>query len=336
MNKGVCWVVIILLMVSCSTEPQNIIPQTSVASIDSPVPANTVFSTPLITPTVSSTPRAIPTKTPTTTPDPILLTQEAEVSACAGSEKNWFDKFIRDTYFMNDQWNAYMCKDVGLYTKVSNPTDEIVWNIPSVDDDQNNPGPEWYWLPFLRSTNGKYLYLKPVCLCYIDGPWLIYSSGFGLSRLDLNTGEFAVWLKPDVAVYSFEFTQDGNLFAFSPPEFSGTIKITDLISGEEQVLSLKESYAILEYRWTPDNLHLVIFARESSIGYSVLVYKLQSEVIRKVVDKNNIDFSILPDYPDEPRYYVSDVSNDSLVISDVHDEGDFSINIHTGEIVKIN
>src|SRR4030095_9974701 len=249
MNKVTYWALITLFIVSCSKEPQNIISPTSVASIDLPIPTNTVFSTPLITPTISSTPRPVSTKTSTATVDPILLTQEAEVSVCAGNEKNWFDKFIWDTYFINGQWNAYICKDSGVYTKVSNPTNGIVWNVQSVDDDQNNPGPEWYWLPYLWSTNGKYLYLKPVCLCYIDSPWLIYSSGYGLSRLDLYTGEFATWLKTHYSGYSFEFTQDGNLFAFAPSDLQGVIKIRDLISGDEQDLSFRAKYAVLEFRW---------------------------------------------------------------------------------------
>lgn len=260
MKKIVWWAFVTLFLISCSKEADKLIPSPSIIPVDSPVPTKTVFGKPLITPTISSTSRPVPTKTPTSTPDPILLTQEAEVSACAGSERNWFDKFIWHTYFVNGQWNAYMCKDIGVYTKVSNLTAGKVWNIPSVDDDQANPGPEWYWLPYLWSANGKYLYLKPVCLCNIDSPWLIYSSGYGLSRLDLDTCEFAVWLKPDSSGYSFEFTQNGNLFAFSPSDLPGVIKIRDLTSGSEQNLSFKDKYAILEFRWTSDNSRYARFS----------------------------------------------------------------------------
>ncbi len=273
MNKVVCWVVITLLIVSCSKEPQNIIPQASVTSINSPVPTNTVFSKPLITPTISSTPRPVSTKTPTLTPNPILLTQEAEILSCAGSEKNWFDKLIWDTYFTNGQWNAYVCKDDGVYTKISNPTDGIVWNIPALDDDQTNLGPEWYWLPYLWSDDGSYLYLTPHCLCIIDSPWLIYLSGYGLSRLNLETGQFDSWLKPSDSGYSFSFTDDGSFLAVSPGEFPAQIKVRNLISGEERNLSFGKTYFVLELDWTPDNSRLVILAQElggylmnSSIG----------------------------------------------------------------------
>jgi len=342
MNKAVWWIVITLLIVSCSKESQNIMPQTSVASIDSPAPTNTVFSKPLITPTISSTPHPVPTKTLTSPPDLAYLTQEAVVSSCAATERTWYTKHLSSDYFTNRQWGAVICSDDGIYTRVTNTSLNLTWNVPSYDDgDVNTPEPSWYWVPYLWSDNDKYLYLRSVCLCFIDSPWLLYSSGFGLSRLDLETGEFGIWLKPSDFGYSFDFSNDGILFAFSLSNFPDVIKIRDLKSGNEQNLSFKKKYIILEFRWTSDNSRLVIFTEEhednpSESGFSVFVYSIEKGALRKLLDKNTLNSSFPTENSMGPRIYISDLTDDILTLSHVFDENTFKLNIQTGELVRIN
>lgn len=342
MNKVACWALIALLMASCSQQPQNITSPTSVAFVDSPAPTNTVFSKPLITPTISSTPYPVPTKTLTLTLDPISLTQEAAVSSCAATERTWYTKHLSSDYFTKGQWGAVICSDNGIYTRVTNTSLDLTWNVPSYDDGNvNTPEPSWYWAPYLWSGNGKYLYLRSVCLCFIDSPWLLYSSGFGLSRLDLETGEFDIWLKPSDIGYSFEFSNDGNLLAFSLPDYSDVIKIRDLKSNNEQNLNFKEKYIILEFRWTSDNSQLVIFTEEhednpSESGFSVFVYSIEKGALRKLLDKNTLNSSFPTENSIEPRIYISDLTDDILTLSHVFDENTFKLNIQTGELSYIN
>ncbi len=341
MNKVACWALIALLMASCSQQPQNITSPTSVAFVDSPLPTNTVFSKPLITPTISRTPHPIPTETMTSTFDPTYLTQEAVVSACAATERAWYTKHLSSDYFTNGPWSAVVCSDNGIYTKVTNASLNLIREIPAVYDVSDNPTPFWYWKPFLWSPDGKYLYMEPECLCFIDSPWLIYASGFGLSRLDLLSGQFDVWLEPSHNPwYNFAFSPDANLFAFTPPDFYQIIRIKNLLTGEEKSISLKEKYNILEYRWTPDNSRLVVFTEEhvnNSLenGFSIFVYSVKSDALIKIVDKNNLNFAFPTEGYIEPRMAISDLTNDALELADTFGENKFQINIRSGEFISI-
>jgi hypothetical protein len=256
-------------------------------------------------------------------------------------EKTWYTKHLSKTYFTHENWGAVVCSDNSIYTRVSNESLNITWNVPPFDDDVSTPEPIAYWQPYVWSGDGRYLYLEPIFLGYIDSPWLIYSSGFGLSRLNLETGEFGIWLEPNIFGHSFEFTQDEKLFAFSPPDFNNTINIRDLISGREQSLSLKEKYSILQYRWTPDGSRLVILTEESAgdssqSGFSIFVYNIKNEVLRKLLDKNNLNSSFLTEDFIEPRISISDLSNDVLFISDIFQENAFELNISTGELIQVS
>lgn len=335
MNKKICWVIILLIVVSCSSELQNSVPpKFSTVTI-------ALSSTPLIAPTVTLTSSPTSTKIVTSTADPILLTQEAIVSSCASAERTWYSKHLPYAFFTNELWGAVVCSDKGVYTKVSNSSLDKTWIVPSLDGDLSTPEPSWFWEPYLWTNDGKYLYLQARCLCFIDSPWLIYSSGFGLSRINLETGQVDTWLKPNDSSYSFEFTQGGELFAFSPPDSSHVIKIRDLISGEEQSLSFKNKYTILEYRWTPDKSRLVIFTEErgtnqSENGFSIIVYSMDSKILEKLVDKNNLNDSFPTEEYIGPRIYISELSNQVLRMEDVFQENVFELDIRTGELTKLD
>lgn len=344
MNKVAFGILIVLLVTSCSSELQNIA-----------TPSTTIFSHPTLPRVPSSEPASTSTivvsfpsatKALTLTPNPILLTQKAVVSSCAASERSWYTKHLSGTYFTNEQWEAVVCSDDGIYTKIWNTPLGLTWKVPLLTNDrvyENDVHIEeqWYWVPYLWSENGIYLYMKPVCLCFIDSPWLIYSSGFGLSRLDLSAGQFDIWFKPSgITSYSFAFTEDGNIFAFSPEQLPEMIKIRDLESGNEQLLGFKDKYSILEYRFTPDNSRLVIFTEEyesdsSKSGFSVFVYYLKTEILKKLLDKNNLNFSLPTETHIEPRIFISEVTNDLLTLNDVWDENDFQLNLWTGELVQV-
>jgi hypothetical protein len=338
MKKIIQWVFVMVFLVSCSANRQKDTPSPNPIDTNIPTPTNNISSKTIIPPTISNTPSLVPTRTMMPTSNPTLLTQEAVISSCAAKERVWYTKHLSTKYTVNGQWGVVICSDNGIYTKVVNETLNILWEIPAVYDNSIPPVPTWYWKPYLWSPDGRYLYMEPICLCSIDSPWLIYASGYGLSRLNLNSGRLDVWLTPsDNPWYTFAFSDDVKLFAYTPPDFYGTIKVRNLATGEERNINFKEKYNILEYRWTPDNSRLVVFTEEyvndpSENGFSVFVYSLKSETLIKLMDKNNLNFTFPTEEHMEPRIAISDLTNHVLKLSDVYGENEFQINIRSGEL----
>ena len=94
MKKVFLWVFIALFFVSCTAEPQTVMPVPSVIPMATAKPTNTISSNLLIAPTVSNTPHPVPTKTFTLTPDPVYLTEEAIVLSCASKERTSYTKYL--------------------------------------------------------------------------------------------------------------------------------------------------------------------------------------------------------------------------------------------------
>lgn len=324
--KNLLWVVLVILIVGCTNQNLQL--------------ENTKTPTPyLLTPTTTSAPFVAPTILIHTL-DPISATQQSVIESCTRTERDYYTKFVSNYYFTNGHWAAYVCSDNGVYAKIVNGTLNSTWIIPAIDEDLSVEGAEWYWLPYFWSDDEKYLYLRPVCFCFIDSPWLIYSSGYGLSRLDLNTGELNIWLKPYHGGYSFEFSSDKKLFAYYPPDLSNTIKIKNLFSNEEKILSLKEKYIILGFRFTPDTSKLFILTEEYDNDsleskYSIFIYNLRNDFLMKLVDKSNLGYAFpAKEFAEPPRIYISELTNEFLVIIDDYYGLEFKVNIKTGEWIK--
>lgn len=338
-NRKVAIFLLACIVVSCSNMMQNeVTPSLSLVVTGTSLPTNTPLEE--TTPLPLSTPRPTRTVQPTKTVDPFLATREAALGSCRGNPSHNIDKFISIAYASNGEWNYTICQDNGVYTKVFNDGLGIAWNIPAFDDDLNNEGPEWYWESYLWSDDGRYLYLKPKFLGFIDDPWSMYLSGYGLSRLDLNFGQLDVWLEPD-ASYKFAFSSDTDLFAFTPLDLYQTIKIRNLITGEERNLNLKEKYNILKYQWTPDNSRLVIFTEKQvddplESAFSVFVYSLKNDILIKITEKRKVDISVSTDPHDEPRISISNLTNDVLELSNIYSEEKFQINLRSGEFISIS
>lgn len=303
---------------------------------------NTNLEEVVFTSTVSHTPQPTQTTLPNSpTPVPFSLTENAIIAACNGTERFWYTKHLSAQYYVNEQWGAVICSDIGIYTKVINESLNVVWKIPSVEGSPDTSEPSWYWKPLLWSPNGKYLYLEAICLCFIDSPWLIYADGFGLSRLDLFSGQFDVWLKPsDNPWYNFVFSDDTRFFAFTPTGLYQVVKIRDLMTGEEKSISLKEKYNVLKYQWTPDNSRLVIFAEEHAedpleAAFVIFVYSLKDETLIKIAGIKKKEILASTDPYDSPRILISNLTNDVLELSDLYSEEKFQVNLRSGEFISL-
>jgi len=159
-------------------------------------------------------------------------------------------------------------------------------------------------------------------------------------QLDLTSGERNIFLKPNTAGYTFALSEDGRLFAFLS-DIPRTIIVRDVKIKEENQLSLKENYKILEMRWTPDGARLIILTEESAEdpaqgGFSIFEYNLERDTLKKLVDKNNLNSLYSSDPSAEPRIYISGLTNDVLSLSDKLQEGYFEINLQNGEVVQTN
>ena len=319
-----------ILLAGCSartTEP--VVPVISTLSLTAPKSPHPTFT---LLPTV--------TQEPTQTPAPILVTREAALDSCRGNSPDRIDKYITQAYSTNNFWSTTICQDNGIYTKVVKLGKDKVWKIPALDTDETTSGADWFWEPYLWSVDGDYLYLTPKYLGFIDSPWLIYSNGFGLARLDLSTGLFDTWLKPRDGGYTFALSEDGRLFA-SLSDIPRTINIRDVKTLDEQKLNFREKYKILEIRWTPDGANLIIFTEEtaddpSQSGFSIFVYNFERDDLTKLVDKNNLNSLYSSDEFEEPRIHISDQSNEILSLSDTLQDGYFEVNLQTGEVIQMD
>lgn len=330
---------LIFIITGCSSFLQDRTIPSATGFATSLMPTGTQSLEVILTPTAAHIPQPTLTFIPST-PFPFSLTGSAIVSACTEAELFWYTKHLSTTYYVNDQWSAVVCSDDGIYTKVINEFLEITWRIPSEKGDSDTYELEWYWKPLLWSPDGKYLYLEAVCLCFIDSPWLIYADGYGLARLNLLTGQFDEWLKPNGGS-KFSFSDDMKLFAFTPQDFYQLIRVRSLVTGEERTLSFEEKYNVLQYRWTPDETRLVIFTSEhvnnlSENGFSIFVYSWNNEALIKLVDKNNLNFTFPTKEHIEPRMYISDLTNDILELTDIYGKEKFHINIGSGEIISLS
>jgi hypothetical protein len=221
---------------------------------------------------------------------------------------------------------------------VTKPGEDKTWKIPAVDTDPRTTGPDWFWEPYLWSVDGDYLYLTPGYLGSIDSPWLIYSSGFGLAQLDLSTGVLNTLLAPNDNGYTFALSEDGRLYAYLP-DIPRTINILDVKTKERKQLNFKEKYNILEMRWTPDGARLLVLTEElaedpAQGGFSIFEYSLEGDDLKKLVDKNSLNSLYTSDEFDEPRVHISNLTNETLSLSDTLQEGFFEVNLETGEVIQ--
>ena len=320
MQKLYFMVLLVLFLVSCEANQM----QTPTLKTNTPTPTIMMLDMP----TVFSTPNPTSTNKPTQTIDPIQATQEVALASCRGNSDTPIDKYIQQAYSQFNHWTATVCQDDGIYTKVLNLETEKIWNVASIDDNTSYSGPEWFWEPFLWSENSKYLYMKSEPIGFIDSPWLRYSSGFGLSRLNLENGQMDVWLKPSQGGYHFAFNSDATFFISSFTGFPNILKIRDLNLGKEENLILKDKYYALSFAITPNDSRLVVMAQEyeateSKDNIVLFIYNMKTKTLRKIfVSSNQVDANII----------FNQISNDYFIMYDIYTGDYIQANILTGDV----
>ena len=330
MKKTFILLITSILLVSCTAQATGtVVPVIS-------APSSTATERPRPTPTLPPT----STQEPTQTPDPLLATKEAALDSCRGNNQDSIDQYVTQGYSATRFWSATVCQDDGIYTKVTELGKNKIFKVAAIDTNAKTSGPDWVWEPYLWSLDRDFLFLKPSYLGTADNAPSLYSNGFGLMQLDLNSGERDVPLKPRSAGYTFTLSEDGRLFAFLS-DVPRTIIVRDVKIKEENQLSLKENYKILEMRWTPDGARLIILTEESAEdpaqgGFSIFEYNLERDTLKKLVDKNNLNSLYSPDPSAEPRIFISGLSNEFLSLSDKLQAVSFEVNLQTGEVIPTN
>ncbi len=328
MKKTFLLLLVSLFLASCSAQAtQPVVPNTR-------TPLATATEKPL--PTLTLLPTS--TQEPTQTPDPMLATREAALASCRGNSQDSLDQYLTQPYSATRFWSASVCQDDGIYTKVTKLGKDKVFTVPALDTDAATPGPDWVWEPYLWSVDGDYLYLVPRYLGSIDGAGMSHLSGFGLNQLDLSSGARNVLLKPRKEGYTFALSEDGRLFAYLA-DIPRMISMLDLKTKETQKLSFDKEYNIVDMRWTPDGARLVILTEETAGGglpggFSIFEYSLEGKDLKKLVDKNNLNSLYTADRFDEPRIFISGLTNDILSLADRLGEAYFEVNLQTGEVTQ--
>jgi hypothetical protein len=328
MKKTLLLLLVSILFAGCTAQAT----QTEAPEARTPVSTATERPSPTLTLSPTFTPE------PTHTPDPVVVTRQAALDSCKGNSQDNIDQSIDRGYSATRFWSATVCQDDGIYTKVSRLGKEKVYKIPALDTDAGTAGPDWVWEPYIWSVEGDYLYLTPTYLGSIDGAGTGHRSGYGLTQLDLESGARQVLLQPLQEGYTFALSEDGRLFAYLT-DIPRTINILDVKTKEKQRLSLDRDYKILDMRWTPDGARLLILTEElgrdpSQSGFTVFEYSLEGKKLKKLVDKNNLGSLYTIDLFDEPRVFISGLTNEALFLSDILGEGYFQVNLSTGEVIQ--
>ena len=174
----------------------------------------------------------------------------------------------------------------------------------------------------------------------IESSGMAHLSGYGLNQLELSSGARNVLLKPRAEGYTFALSEDGRLYAYLT-EIPRTISILDVKTKEKLKLSLDKEYNIVDMRWTPDGARLLILTEELAEGaipggFSIFEYSLEGRDLVKLVDKNNLNSLYTADRFDEPRLFISGLTNEFLFLSDRLGEAFFEVDLLSGEVVPTN
>lgn len=253
-SKKVFVVLLIIFLVACNGQVPTAAP---------------LFATPVANTAKETVLSQTPTMQPTNTSVPIF-SQAAEIPSATQTALPFLDQYLQvcegaihpsfqdNALSKNGEWLAIVCDlkfNNRTSTKVFRLNGTQSWEVPFYETAgmylKSESFPEGFeggvMEPFHWTKDGNYLYLAPQIL-YLDGPWLEFVNGFGLYRLNLNTGRVSLTLRSNVYAFS---PNDRYLASISS---NGNLEILDLFTGKITAKSIKPFSLGLGYlMWVPDS-----------------------------------------------------------------------------------
>jgi len=233
-------------------------------------------------------------------------------------------------------WRIAYCQHPntgGSYTKVINQVEGVTWEVPYLDSNgKNRPEGEdgGQMLIGAWSSNQKYAYFVRSFCCGGDGPGRELYNGYGLYRLNLNTGE----ILEIIGTTSFSFSADGNYLARFNRD-TRKIFVENLDTEKYSSYDIYEGFDLAGmFSWSPDGSKLIFFAADQNwveleTGFAIYLIDLNNLKIKSVISNptnyfyvqkwlSNIEvllFAYKTDWS-ESEYYILNIATHELIPSD--------------------
>lgn len=194
-------------------------------------------------------PTSLPAEpTPTATPSGWAMIEQG-VEWGVSPDEQWIWALETGTTENDQQYHV---------THIVSPDGRVEWRAqPDPQAVKRFSGAENGYRPFFWMPNEPYLFLVGEVCCW-DGPVLFYS-GIGLYRLNLETGQFSE-IYPWGRLYHFSFSPSGKYLLSTYPG-AHAVNITRLRDGRAVTIPLPESVEQAgDTRWSPDGKHLIMTA----------------------------------------------------------------------------
>lgn len=240
----------------------------------------------------------------------------------------WSIGIVERVYSPSKTWYVAYCEypDSGLnYTKIIKTINDIVWEIPYKKFPGGSVEVDGQMLLEAWSYNERYAFFQRF-FCCVDSPFLEFINGYGLYRLDLNTGEI---LEIEKSWTAFSFSPNGKYLARS--NFDTKNIIIDNLETEKYSSYAIEFEVAGKFRWSPDGSKVAFSATHedwlqhySDTGFAVYL-----------IDMNSLTLKLLIYRP--PNYFTADrwISDSEVLLVDnsMKSKGEyFILNVKTHEL----
>jgi WD40 repeat protein len=241
------------------------------------------------------------------------------------------DTAIDRSYSPDGNWVAIQCVNpITEIYNLNNPS--LVWSLKyneifGLEDEYTNQF--FYIIPWHWSVDGRYLYLS-IHPCCMDGGCPEYYVVAALVRLDLITGEVTQTLRPgeDNMLYGFSFSEGDTYLAYWRTWIEyPVLNIQNLVTGEEQHISLGEQYSeVGDVVWSPDKSQIVFSARNMDYCENMMFYLV-------MMDLSDLSQRVLWEGPDVGYHPVEWTEDNHIILTALHSSGYVSMDLTTLEII---
>lgn len=265
--------------------------------------------------------------------------------------------------FSNDTWTLFTCSplpnrqdiltgtypDFGTrYTQIIKTDLSQTWTIQHNSFDYSTINrPDAYLSPFRWTGDGKYLYLFPRSYPGPSGfpqSVFLYTHIHSLYRINLETGEFKLFLKRD-QFHALAFSPNEQFLVYSEYHNPDIIHIINMETENNLQIKLNENIiGAGAFVWAPDSTKVVFFTgygKESEMwqddlsGTAIFVLNPQNMNVRKVLAKDSRIFA--PTWCSDNNYGDVWLNENTICIYSRNHELDiwgksFTFNIRTGAI----